>query len=139
MITKEEKDLVLVIMDDNENLIENLKKIKDKLSHVPFLTVISALGMLKNVKIGYWNGAEYELHLIENPVELLGISGIITPNTDPFFHFHITVGKKDGNVSGGHLIEAYVCNTLELVLIKGTFQVIREKIGNLKLLRLKEG
>jgi len=138
MIIKEDKELVLVIMEDNENLVENLTTIKEKLSHIPFMSVISALGMLKQTKMGYWNGSGYEQHFVEEPVELLGISGLITPKTDPFFHFHITVGKKDGNVAGGHLLEAHVCNTLELVLIKSNIEVKRVKMGNLKYLRLKE-
>ncbi len=138
MIVKEKDKLILVIMENGENLIQNLGRLRQKFSATHFISVITALGMLKNVKMGYWNGKEYEIHALEEPAELLGISGIITPDTEPFFHFHIILGTKTGNVVGGHLLEAEVCNTLEMVLYKGDFSVIRKQIGNLKLLRVKE-
>jgi len=138
MIVREKDRLILVIMEDGENLVENLSKLKERFTAVSFITVITALGMLKNVKMGYWNGREYDIHPTKEPSELLGISGIITPNTEPFFHFHIILGTKSGNVVGGHLLEADVCNTLEMVLYKGDFDVVRKPIGNLKLLRPKE-
>jgi len=139
VIVTEERDLVLVIMEDGEDLLSNLKQLRGKFESTSFMTVVTALGMLKKVEMGYWNGKEYEVHSLKEPAELLGISGIITPNTDPFFHFHITLGTKDGTVAGGHLLSATVCNTVEMVLFKGNFEVKREKVGNLKLLRLKGG
>lgn len=134
----EKNDLILVIMEDGENLITNITKLKEKFESISFMSIITALGMLKNVKMGFWNGKEYIIHYHKDPAELLGISGIITPYTEPFFHFHVTIGTEEGKVMGGHLIESTVCNTLEMVLLKGDFNVIREEIGNLKLLRLKK-
>ena len=137
MKLKTEGILTLVIMEDNEDLIENLNVLKNKLN-LPFYAVVTALGMLKEVKMGYWNGKEYEIHEQKEPAELLGISGIITPKTEPFYHFHIVVGREDGTVTGGHLIEAKIANTLELVLSSAPIEVKRVKKGLLKKLEIKE-
>ncbi len=138
MKIKTSRNITLVVMEDNENLIENIKILKEKIEG-PLHTVVTALGMLKEVKMGYWNGKEYEIHEVKEPAELLGISGIITPKTDPFYHFHIILGKKDGKVAGGHLIEARVANTLEMVLLQGNIEVQRIQQGLLKKLEIKEG
>ncbi len=137
MKLKTEGILTLVIMEDNEDLIENLNVLKNKLN-LPFYAVVTALGMLKEVKMGYWNGKEYEIHEQKEPAELLGISGIITPKTEPFYHFHIVVGRENGTVTGGHLIEAKIANTLELVLSSAPIEVKRVKKGLLKKLEIKE-
>lgn len=133
---KEKDKFIVCVMQDGEDLIENLKILKENFKNYKILTVLSALGMLKDVKTGYWNGKEYEIHEINEPVELLGISGIITPETDPFYHFHIFVGDRKGNVKGGHLIEAKVLNTLEMFLIKGDIEVKREEEKGLKKLKI---
>jgi Plants and Prokaryotes Conserved (PCC) domain len=36
----------------------------------------------------------------------------------PTLHLHAVLGKADGSVVGGHLIEAYVRPTLEVILIQ---------------------
>ncbi|HRD22450.1 MAG TPA: DUF296 domain-containing protein, partial [Candidatus Hydrothermia bacterium] len=133
---KEEANTVVVIMKDGEELQKNLDLLVSTFKFIPMLTVASALGMLKDIKLGFWNGSEYELHEFKGPVELLSISGIITPNTDPSCHFHITIADRDGSASGGHLIEARVYNTLEMVLIKSHIGVKRVPDGNLKKLGL---
>ncbi len=131
MKLKQESNIILIVMENNEDLIQNLKVLRDHLT-APFYTVVTALGMLKNVKTGYWNGNEYMIHEQKAPAELLGISGVITPDTDPFFHFHIILGKEDGSVTGGHLIEAKIANTLEMVLLSGNIKVQRVQNGLLK-------
>jgi len=64
-----------------------------------------ALGMLNDVEMGYFDGEKYEVHRLPEPAELLGISGLITKETDPPYHFHVTLGEKDGGVTGGHLLK----------------------------------
>ncbi len=135
---KDDGKFIAVVMDDGEDLINNLEKIACGYKNEKILCVISALGMLKEVKMGYWNGKEYDIYQIEEPVELLGISGIITPNTEPFYHFHIYVGTKEGKAYGGHLISAKICNTLEIFLIKGNIKVIRREEDGLKKLKIDE-
>jgi len=50
-------------------------------------------------------------------VEVLSLVGDVTINDGkPNIHAHVVLGKRDGSTSGGHLIEAIVRPTLEVIL-----------------------
>ncbi len=134
---KDDGKFITLIMQNEEDFLENIKKIVKEFKKEKILAVVSALGMLKEVKMGYWNGKEYEIHEEKEPSELLGISGVITPKTDPPYHFHVIIGTKDEKVKGGHLISAKVCNTVEMFLIKGNIDVERKEEDGLRKLRIK--
>jgi len=127
---------IIVVGEDGEDLYLILKAIKDAVDTPKTMVVVSALGMLKEVKTGYWKGDHYEIHEYKQPVELLGISGQISKTADPFYHFHLILGTESGQVVVGHFIEAKVCNTLELFLMGMAHPIKRVQKGNLKLIEL---
>jgi predicted DNA-binding protein with PD1-like motif len=52
-------------------------------------------------------------------VEVLSLVGdIALDSQQPRVHAHVVVGKADGTAHGGHLLEAHVWPTLEVVLTK---------------------
>ncbi|MEN3044468.1 MAG: DUF296 domain-containing protein [Candidatus Hydrothermales bacterium] len=133
---KDDGKIIVIIFEDGEDLIQKVNELSQIFKSENVLTVISALGMMKEIKMGFWNGIEYEIHNENEPSEVLGISGIITPNTSPNFHFHVTIGKRNGEVKGGHLISAKISNTLEMFLIKGNIAVERREEKGLKKLKI---
>ena len=51
--------------------------------------------------------------------EVLSLLGDVAVGDEgPTLHLHTVLGKADGSVVGGHLIEAYVRPTLEVILIQ---------------------
>lgn len=51
------------------------------------------------------------------PFEVLSLEGNIFPMEDEtIVHLHVLLGREDGSVCGGHLIQANVFTTLELVI-----------------------
>jgi predicted DNA-binding protein with PD1-like motif len=48
-------------------------------------------------------------------------------NREPKLHAHVVVGKSDGTAHGGHLMEAYVRPTLEVIVIESS-QHLRRKM-----------
>ena len=58
------------------------------------------------------------VHTIEGPLDLLGVEGNLVPDSsggvDP--HLHIFGAKSNGEVVGGHLFEAEVFATCEVLL-----------------------
>ena len=82
----------------------------------------TAIGALRDVTLGFWDGAAREYHRIPLPeqVEVLSLSGNIAraPEGGPKVHAHIVVGKADGTAHGGHLLEGHVYPTLEAILIE---------------------
>jgi len=72
-------------------------------------------------------------HTWEGDLEIVSIGGNInTMNGETYTHFHISVADESGNVYGGHLTEAVISGTGELVLteIEGTVdRKFDEEIG----------
>jgi hypothetical protein len=58
----------------------------------------------------------------------------------PKVHGHIVIGKRDSSAHGGHLIEAIVRPTLELLILESATGLIRtlDKEINLPLIDLNE-
>jgi len=84
-----------------------------------------------NVKT--YNDVNEMLHTWEGDLEIVSIGGNInTMNGETYTHFHISVADEAGNVYGGHLTEAVISGTGELVLteIEGTVdRKFDEEIG----------
>jgi hypothetical protein len=79
-----------------------------------------AIGALSDVKVGWfnWGTKKYETAAdIHEQVEVLSLIGdIALHDGGPEVHAHLVVGKRDGTAHGGHLVQAHVRPTLELIL-----------------------
>jgi uncharacterized protein len=79
----------------------------------------TAIGAFSDARIGFFDlqKKDYEAIAINEQVEVLSLVGDITlDNGKPKIHAHVVVGKRDGTAHGGHLLEAHVRPTLEVVL-----------------------
>lgn len=89
-----------------------------------------AIGALSRAKLGYfdWESKKYQPIEIPEQVEVLSCLGDIALAADgPQVHAHLVVGKRDGSAWGGHLLEAHVRPTLELILEESPVH-LRKKI-----------
>jgi predicted DNA-binding protein with PD1-like motif len=80
---------------------------------------VTGIGALSGAVIGYFDPEQNTyLHHEENgQTELLSLTGnLALYENEPFFHIHVAMGLKDGSARGGHLFEATVRPTVELVL-----------------------
>src|SRR5262245_10445260 len=79
----------------------------------------TAIGALERVVLGYYEVGPrtYRKNPVNEQVEVLSLIGNIVKKQDgtPQVHAHIVVGKTDGAAVGGHLMEARVRPTLELI------------------------
>ncbi|WP_432822835.1 PPC domain-containing DNA-binding protein [Trichloromonas sp.] len=88
--------------------------------------IISAVGSLKNVRFrGIKTGAKrpitpprMQVHEVEGPLELCGLEGNLFPDEKGSVdsHLHVMVSKSSGEVIGGHLFDAEVFATCEIIL-----------------------
>ena len=88
--------------------------------------IVSAIGSVRNVEFSdIQAGARLPIteprmpvHRIEGPLDLLGLEGNLVPTESGSVdaHLHIFGSKSSGEVVGGHLIEAEVFATCEIVL-----------------------
>ena len=79
----------------------------------------TALGAFQDCVLGYfdWQKKDYTRIPIEEQVEVLALVGdIALDDAAPKLHVHVVVGKADGTAHGGHLLEAHVRPTLEVII-----------------------
>jgi predicted DNA-binding protein with PD1-like motif len=81
----------------------------------------TAIGAFEDVTLGYfdWARKDYARIAIQEQVEVLSLVGdVALEGSVPKVHAHVVVGKRDGTAHGGHLLQARVRPTLEVILIQ---------------------
>ncbi len=112
-VVETERELV-VRLEDGENVHERLSSLG-----LAAGAVIGGIGMLRDVTLSYWTGKEYRQFHVEGPAELLSLQGNFSlKEGEPFVHLHAVLGLEDGSVRGGHLMDATVNETNEIVIRK---------------------
>lgn len=79
----------------------------------------TAIGAFSSATLAYfnWDQKDYEKIAINEQVEVLSLIGDVTKQDgESQSHIHVVVGKRDGSAHGGHLLQAYVRPTLEIIL-----------------------
>lgn len=80
----------------------------------------TAIGAFGTATLGYFDIEikEYEKIPVHEQVEVLSLVGDIALDEagEPLVHAHAVLGRRDGTTRGGHLLEARVRPTLEVVL-----------------------
>lgn len=79
----------------------------------------TAIGAFRDVVLGYfdWETKDYKKIPVREQVEVLSLIGdVALQDGDPKVHAHVVVGRSDGSTRGGHLVEAHVRPTLEVIL-----------------------
>ncbi len=81
---------------------------------------ITAIGALSDVVLKYfdWDKKDYLRIDLREQVEVASLIGDVaqSPSGDPTLHIHLVVGRRDGSAMAGHLGEAHVRPTLEVIL-----------------------
>ncbi len=79
----------------------------------------TAIGAFQDVVLAYfdWERKEYERHRLDEQVEVLTLAGdVADKDGEVAVHGHVVVARRDTSTRGGHLVEAHVRPTLEVVL-----------------------
>lgn len=80
----------------------------------------TAIGACRSMTLGYFDfdTRDYARIPIDEQVEVLTLTGNVATGSDgdPRIHAHVSVGLRDGSARGGHLLDARVRPTLELIL-----------------------
>lgn len=100
-----------------------------------------AIGALSHVQLGWfnWETKHYEIAVeFSKQVELLSLIGdIALKGNEPQVHAHMTVGRRDGKVYGGHLLKAVVRPTCELILTESPAHLQKQFDGDSGLALIK--
>jgi len=80
---------------------------------------LTGIGAISDSVIGYFDpqkNAYLRIHE-KGQHEVLSLTGnLALYDNEPFYHVHVALGLRDGSARGGHLFEATVRPTVELVL-----------------------
>lgn len=80
----------------------------------------SAIGAFSRAVLGYfeWEAGKYKRIPVPDQVEVASLNGdvAIAPDGSRAVHIHTVLGQRDGRALAGHLLEAHVRPTLEVVL-----------------------
>jgi hypothetical protein len=75
---------------------------------------------ISSLRLGWysWESKQYEPSVtLDEQVELLSLIGdVALKDGKPMVHAHAVIGRKDGTAHGGHLFEAHIRPTCEVVL-----------------------
>ncbi len=97
--------------------------------------VFEGIGSLNKAKLGHYDFVtkEYKFEIFQDDLEILTLSGnISTMNRTPLPHAHVTLGRRDFSVIGGHLDEGSAANMVEIALRQLPGRLVKakdEKIG----------
>lgn len=124
---KEIGDKYLIRLFKNEKILETLQSFcMEKTVKSGF---INALGAVSFATLGYYNLSKkkYLWRDFGGDFEVTSLIGNIAILEDKvFIHAHVNLSNRNFGVFGGHLKEAIVGATLEVMLIPGEGAVIRE-------------
>jgi hypothetical protein len=88
----------------------------------------TAIGAFSDATLGYFDAEKkaYEKIPVREQVEVLSLIGdVALDGSQPKIHAHVVVGKRDGSAHGGHLLEARVRPTLEVMLVESPARLAR--------------
>jgi predicted DNA-binding protein with PD1-like motif len=79
----------------------------------------NAIGDASSIKFGWYDITRkmFKVMRIDGFAEITSLAGDITLyNNNPVVHAHISMATEDGLVHGGHLLEAFISPTLQLMM-----------------------
>ena len=107
--------VVLQTGDDSVSCIKEFAE-RERLSAAQ----ITAIGALCDAVLGYfdWDQKEYPRIPVREQAEIASFIGDIALAEDgkPSLHVHVVLGRRDGTALAGHLFEAHVRPTLEIIV-----------------------
>lgn len=90
----------------------------------------TGIGACERVTLGFFElgRKDYKKIPINEQVEVMSLVGNIAleEGGQPKVHAHVVVGKADGTAHGGHLLEAHVRPTLEVILVESPVPLRRK-------------
>jgi predicted DNA-binding protein with PD1-like motif len=107
----------VLVFESGDEAMEGLRSFatEQKLGAAHF----SGIGAFRNVVLGYfdWEQKDYRPIRIDEQVEVVSLLGdVALEDGKPAVHAHVVVAGRDGAARGGHLLEAHVRPTLEVVV-----------------------
>jgi hypothetical protein len=127
MKSKEKDKLIFIRLFPGEEINKGIKEACKK-HDLKSAVVISGIGQLKDVELGYFKKkGNYYPQTFEKPTELISLTGnICRQEGELILHIHTALGTEEKKLIGGHLIKGIVNVTAEIVLLKSGIDISRK-------------
>ena len=115
-----------LVFDTGDEVVSSLTRFASQ--HQLAAARFTAIGAFSQATLGYfdWEAKAYEKIPLRKQVEVLSLIGDVAQDAgEPKVHAHVVVGKRDGTAHGGHLLEAHVRPTLEVMLVESPARLAR--------------
>ena len=107
-----------VVLETGDEVMQTLQHFV-KGEHVT-AAQLTGIGAFSDAVLAYfdWEQKEYRKIPVREQVEVASLIGdvALSPSGEPALHVHLVLGKRDGTALAGHLAEAHVRPTLELIV-----------------------
>ncbi|MBR2902833.1 MAG: DNA-binding protein [Clostridia bacterium] len=129
---------IILRIDRGEEILSAMYKVIEQ--EEIKLASVSALGAVGSFTVGVYSVDEqkYYSNNFVGEYEITSLNGTInTMNGTPYIHVHFSAGDSSGAVYGGHLNEAVVCATCEMVIdiIDGCVDRFKDSVTGLNLFK----
>jgi len=107
----------LLVFDTGQEVMRGLLAFARK--HKLVAGHLTGIGAVRDAVLGYFDPHKkaYLRTHEKGQADVLSLTGnLARNNNEPFFHVHAALGRRGGSARGGHLFEATVRTTVELVL-----------------------
>jgi predicted DNA-binding protein with PD1-like motif len=108
----------VVVLETGEEVAGQLKAFADR--EKLKAAQLTAIGAFSGAVLGYfdWEQKEYRRIPVNEQVEVAAFIGDIALSQDDerSLHVHVVLGRRDATALAGHLLEAHVRPTLEVIL-----------------------
>ena len=126
-------DTYIVRLDPGEEILTQLKVFAEQ--EGVKMASVTALGAVKDFTVGVFdaNAKVYRSNRFQGVYEIVSLVGTINTMNDAFYcHLHMCAADQEGHAFGGHLNEAVISATCELVVtcLPGrTDRVFSDEVG----------
>lgn len=111
------KDTLIVRIDKGEEILQQLRRVSEQ--EGIRLAEVSALGAVNDFTVGVFDTEEkrYYSNRFQGRFEIVSLTGTVSTMDGEFYaHLHMSAGNDKGAVFGGHLNQAFVSATCEMVV-----------------------
>jgi predicted DNA-binding protein with PD1-like motif len=115
-----------LVFDKGDEFMAEMQRFADEV-HL-LASQFTAIGAFSDLLLGYFDRGRknYKKIPIDEQVEVLTLAGdVALLGGKPKIHAHVVVGKSDGSAYGGHLLEAHVWPTLEVIVTEAPLHLRR--------------
>jgi len=124
------KDQIVLRLDPSDEVIASIKEVSIK-ENIK-LAQVTGIGATNNFTVGRYDldKLEYEKKTFNGSFEISSLIGNITTfNDEVYLHLHMVAGTNDGITYSGHLNEAHISVTAEIIItiIDGKVDRIKNK------------